>query len=740
MQIFTASITSSLIALSLPFGACCAQQQDRARQDERSTTNRRDSFQTSEDARLLASQLLDAELEGGGEETCTIEDLVFDTGNRRIAYALVANGDTDRLHAVPISALGIRKTSSDEIRSDMDSGSLDRWPAVSSDQTETATDSSFADRVGRASRNDSRSGSSGQLVLVTDLMDMEVDNDSDTDLGEIENVAIASDSGRAPFVVIGTGGFLGIGETLRALPTGRLEFEEQDDETTLIVPMSEDEIADLPKFERDRIDSRSYGESEEDTSSPSGSAGDSSEDPEGTWIVEIWEIHAVPTTVGPHIVAESARMPLSFPDEGTQRFVVEANVTDTRTRWNDRQWNDGQRNDRQSNDREGFDERNRAAQNQRRDDRSDSGRSDSGRRDGRRSDSGLSTRNDRQASNQSDSKGMRRAVYELSPAKDQQGGSQQIDVKVTWHGAWSDKSKRNGSMHSDPMHGDSRTGWNGTAEAQSDRSRSTTADSPQKEEDGSCCRSFTITVDSDGSISGIDTDSEYAASGDDHAVPLHRDRVQGHLELILGAGTHDGSLKVGEHYTCSAKPIQDGAFSLRYEGRTATDSMSNRSDDSSDEGSTSQPNQRSQRDQSRDRQNSNRGNQHGENKGLAGFSITDPRGPETKSDAGRNTGNEGSNDSRDRWSDRDDQDRDRSMTSDDRRSDWSGMALYSLDDGMVEALFARSRSNDTERTIMVRRANSQDANSQESSASDRSNDSRRSGDDRHGSSGNGDRR
>jgi len=82
------------------------------------------------------------------------------------------------------------------------------------------------------------------------LIDHEVLDDSNESLGEISDFAFANDGDEVRYVVLECGGVMGLGEKQFAVPFNALEQVRVDDERTLRVPVSAEEIENLEGFER----------------------------------------------------------------------------------------------------------------------------------------------------------------------------------------------------------------------------------------------------------------------------------------------------------------------------------------------------------------------------------------------------------------------------------------------------------------------------------------------------------
>ena len=76
-----------------------------------------------------------------------------------------------------------------------------------------------------------------------------VTNPSGEDLADVKAFGMSQD-GRISHVLVGFGGFLGLGEKEVLLPFEAFEVGEAEDGIVLSLDMTEDEIEALPRFER----------------------------------------------------------------------------------------------------------------------------------------------------------------------------------------------------------------------------------------------------------------------------------------------------------------------------------------------------------------------------------------------------------------------------------------------------------------------------------------------------------
>jgi hypothetical protein len=72
---------------------------------------------------------------------------------------------------------------------------------------------------------------------------------TDKNFGKVTDLVIGQD-GRIVGVIVSTGGFLGLGERNVALPWDRIHHSMEDDEMAFSIDMDEDQLKDVPKYER----------------------------------------------------------------------------------------------------------------------------------------------------------------------------------------------------------------------------------------------------------------------------------------------------------------------------------------------------------------------------------------------------------------------------------------------------------------------------------------------------------
>lgn len=85
------------------------------------------------------------------------------------------------------------------------------------------------------------------------VIQADVRNLRDEDLGDVDDVIVGSE-GQIQYVLVGRGGFLGLGETLVPLPWQYVRITPRPYADTLVIPVSEEAFERAPALQREALD------------------------------------------------------------------------------------------------------------------------------------------------------------------------------------------------------------------------------------------------------------------------------------------------------------------------------------------------------------------------------------------------------------------------------------------------------------------------------------------------------
>src|SRR5665213_265813 len=100
-----------------------------------------------------------------------------------------------------------------------------------------------SDKMPRAKNQTRLSGA----AKATDVIGMTVKNDQGQKLGKVEDLAVDVESGRIVQVILSSGGFAGLGDTLTAVPPGALHCDAAH--KVLLMDADKEKLHGAPKFE-----------------------------------------------------------------------------------------------------------------------------------------------------------------------------------------------------------------------------------------------------------------------------------------------------------------------------------------------------------------------------------------------------------------------------------------------------------------------------------------------------------
>lgn len=120
--------------------------------------------------------------------------------------------------------------------------------AMGQDATNPKTDRSDYSR--HESSQDRRTDRLNGAAKASELIGMEVKNYQDEDLGEVQDLVVDMESGRVVQVILSSGGFLGIGSLLTAVPPGALHHDTADQ--VLLLKADRAKLESSPTFDANK--------------------------------------------------------------------------------------------------------------------------------------------------------------------------------------------------------------------------------------------------------------------------------------------------------------------------------------------------------------------------------------------------------------------------------------------------------------------------------------------------------
>jgi sporulation protein YlmC with PRC-barrel domain len=105
----------------------------------------------------------------------------------------------------------------------------------------------------------------GKLLSASELKGSDVRNLQNEDIGDIDEVLIDSSSGKVRYVVLGVGGFLGLGETHVAVPWEAVRVTHEGNTARYVVDASKERLEKAPRLEGRKFDRLYVRESAEPT-------------------------------------------------------------------------------------------------------------------------------------------------------------------------------------------------------------------------------------------------------------------------------------------------------------------------------------------------------------------------------------------------------------------------------------------------------------------------------------------
>ncbi len=253
------------LALFVGFTPASAQPADESPRTDNSTS--RSARMNLLGAPLKGSDLIGAKIENAdGKKIGTLDEFAVDLQAGRIVQVIVTTGGFmnmgERRYAVPPSLVSV-VGSGKPLRSDLTMERLKSAPAFETARwsefygSTLARESSryFGDesvfgsapaRSGQAAEMTAGPGGSGFVEKISKLIGLSVKNLQDEKIGSVDNLIVDLASGRVVAVIVSTGGFLGMGDALSAVPPTALRYTAEHD--ALRLDTTKEALNDAPRF------------------------------------------------------------------------------------------------------------------------------------------------------------------------------------------------------------------------------------------------------------------------------------------------------------------------------------------------------------------------------------------------------------------------------------------------------------------------------------------------------------
>ncbi len=223
---------------------------------------------------VLGAKVRDAKFADIGK----VEDLVVDPTTGAVDYAVLSLEGKDKWYAVPFGKLTVPTPMSNgvgpegdaaakrevgtEFTLNVDKAKLesapsfakDKWPDMSATAWRADIEKHFSGSDMRGTSNSGDVVVAHQSARLSKLLDENIYTDTNEKLGEVEELAVDSRNARIAFAVVSTGGFLGIGDSLHAIPWEAVKAapEGSSAKERLQVSITKDRLKAAPEFKKDQ--------------------------------------------------------------------------------------------------------------------------------------------------------------------------------------------------------------------------------------------------------------------------------------------------------------------------------------------------------------------------------------------------------------------------------------------------------------------------------------------------------
>jgi len=251
---------SSIMAVGCMAWVAGAAEQPKGAEELRNTQNYADRFSRSNVWERLgtvnkASEVIGMEIRNyQNEKLGKIDELAVDLESGRVVQAVLSIGGFlglgDRLVAVPPSTLHI-DSAKKVVHLDADKEKLKASPPFEMTKWEEYSTTNYLGEVyhhyGQEPYFNVPKSRLGHVMRATKVIGLPVKNLQDEKLGKVDNLTVDLMGARLVTVIISSGGFLGLGNELSAVPPAALRFNSE--RNALILDATKESLTQAPRFQ-----------------------------------------------------------------------------------------------------------------------------------------------------------------------------------------------------------------------------------------------------------------------------------------------------------------------------------------------------------------------------------------------------------------------------------------------------------------------------------------------------------
>ena len=199
-----------------------------------------------------------------GEDLGKVEELVIDPGSGSIEYAVISFGGFlgmgDKYFAVPFSLLRAPEVPEGDkwahFTFDVDKSRLEKapgfdknnWPDVATPDWSKEVDVFYNTKRATEAASAVDANKDLRLVKASDLVGKKIENTSKDNLGDIKELVLDPRRSRVSYIVMKSGGFLGMGDKLFAIPWQAIKFDRKEKKDELVLNVSKERFEKAPEY------------------------------------------------------------------------------------------------------------------------------------------------------------------------------------------------------------------------------------------------------------------------------------------------------------------------------------------------------------------------------------------------------------------------------------------------------------------------------------------------------------